>query len=212
MRKTVLTLSMVAVASVPAQQPTAAPAGPWAAPAGWTIKTDGGAAAADTKFQSMGQGFHVTAGPAAIYYRATDQATGNFTVKATFGQRTRPATGHSEAFGVFFGGTDIADNAKQQYFYLVVRDDGSYYFAHRAGGDVHPVVPWTANDAVKKAAENGSATNEVAVKITADSVHMMVNGTQVKALSRKGLMTDGQFGLRVNHGLNVHIANFGMQQ
>jgi hypothetical protein len=205
----IIAFSLFAAASLAAQAPAA---GPWAAPTGWTIQTEGGAAPAETKFQTMGPGFHVTSGPAAIYYRSADQAKGNFTLKATFGQRTKPATGHSEAYGVFFGGTDIADGAKQQYYYLVVRDDGSYYFAHRAGTAVHPVVPWTANDAVKKAAENGSATNEVAVRVTADSVHMMVNGTQVKALSRKGFITDGQIGLRVNHGLNVHIANFGMQQ
>jgi hypothetical protein len=212
MRSIAVSLTILTAASLAGQQPAAAPATPWAAPAGWTIKTDGAAAPADTKFQTMGPGFHVTSGPAALYYRVADQAKGDFTLKATFGQRTKPATGHSEAYGVFFGGTDVGDNAKQQYYYLVVRDDGSYYFAHRAGAEVHPVVPWAASDAVKKAAENGSATNEVSVKVTADSVHMMVNGTQVKALSRKGFVTDGQFGLRVNHGLNVHIANFGLQQ
>lgn len=219
MRATVLALTLVSAASLAAQQPAPAATGAaWAPPPGWTIKLDvkdEAKPAADTKFQTMGAGFHVTSGPAAIYYRASDMATGAYTVKATFGQRTKPAMGHSEAYGVFVGGIDLTDNAKQQYLYLVVRDNGMFYVAHRAGGDVHKVVDWTANDAVKKAAENGSATNEVAIQVTTDSVHMLVNSQQVKSFAKsqmQGFKTDGQYGLRVNHGLNVHIANFGMQQ
>jgi hypothetical protein len=218
MRSTVLTLTILSTATLAAQQPAAAPAAPWTSPAGWTVHLDAkdaGKAPADTKFQTMGQGFHVTSGPAAIYYRASDQAKGNYTVKATFGQRTKPAMGHSEAYGVFIGGTNVTDAAKQQYMYLVVRDNGMFYVAHRAGPDVHPMVPWTAHDAVKKAAENGSATNEVAMQVAADSLHMMVNGQRVKSFAKTelhGFVTDGQFGMRVNHGLNVHIANFGVQQ
>ena len=199
-----------------AAQQKAPDAAAWAPPAGWTVWTDAkdsSKSAADTKFVTMGAGFHVTSGPAAIYYNSSHTATGMFTVKATFGQRTRPAMGHSEAYGVFVGGSNLRDNAKQSYLYLVVRDDGMFYVAHRAGANVHKVSDWSANDAVKKAAENGSATNEVAIQVAADSVHMMVNGQKVKSIAKTaGFITDGQYGLRVNHGLNVHIGNFGMQQ
>lgn len=53
------------------------------------------------------------------------------------------------------------------------------------------------------------------IRVTADSVAMTVNGATVKAFARrelKGFNTDGQYGLRVNHGLNVHIGNFGLQK
>jgi hypothetical protein len=207
-----LSLAIFTAATLAAQQPAA----PWAAPAGWTIMTDGGAAIADTKFQTMGPGFHVTSGPAAIYFKSGDVAKGNYTVKATFGQRVRPSMGHPEAYGVFIGGSDLTDPAKQQYMYLVVRDDGMFYIAHRAGKDVHKINgEWAANDAVVKANDKGAATNEVAIQVTADGVNMMVNGKTVKAFSKgdlRGFVTDGQYGFRVNHMLNVHIANFGMSQ
>jgi len=219
MRSSVIAISLVAASSLTAQTPAPAPAvapAAWTQPAGWTIQLDAKDAAktaADTKFQTMGPGFHVTSGPAAIYYRASDMAKGAYTVKATFGQRVRPAMGHPEAYGVFIGGADLADNGKQSYLYLVVRDDGMFYVAHRAGADVHKISDWSANDAVKKADDKGSASNEVAIQVTADSLFMMVNGQKVKAIAKGGMVrTDGQFGLRVNHGLNVHIGNFGMSQ
>lgn len=214
MRSTTLALSILSAAALAAQQPSAAPSGQWAAPAGWTVKPDGGAAAAETKFQTMGPGFHVTSGPAAIYYRASDVATGNFTVKATFGQRTHPSMGHPEAYGVFAGGMDL-DKPSQQYMYLEVREDGKYFVAHRAGDQVHKIVDWEASDAVKKANEAGAATNEVGIRVATDSVHMMVNGVTVKSFAKKdlhGFVTDGTYGFRVNHMLNVHVANFGMSQ
>ena len=52
-------------------------------------------------------------------------------------------------------------------------------------------------------------------QVAADAVNLMVNGTTVKSFKKSelhGFNTDGQFGLRLNHGLNVHIANFGMTQ
>ena len=215
MRRTVVTLAFVAFSPLAAQQPAAAAPMP---PDGWTIRLDAkdsSKSAADTKFVTMGQGFHVTSGPAAVYYNAKDVATGAYTVRASFGQRSAPAMGHPEAYGVFVGGSQMIDNAKQQYLYLVVRGDGMYYVAHRAGPDVHPIVPWTANDAVKKQNEAGAVTNEVAIRVTADSVLMVVNGQNVKSFAKSdmhGFNTDGQYGFRVNHGLNVHIGNFGLQK
>src|SRR5689334_14811814 len=113
MRVSIVALAILSAGSLAAQ----APAAEWSVPAGWTIKLDDASAKpAETKFQTMGQGFHVTSGPAAIYYRAEDQAKGAYTVKATFGQRVAPAMGHPEAMGVFIGGSNLDDAAKQQYF------------------------------------------------------------------------------------------------
>ena len=221
MRRKFFTLTLVA-AAVPlsAQGPAASPA-PTTPPAGWVIRLDAKDSAqkeADTHFVTMGQGFHVTsapAGPAAIYYGVKDMATGSYTVRASFGQRTKPAMGHSEGYGVFVGGSMLNDYSKQQYLYFLVQDDGRYFVAHRAGGDVHKIVDWTANDAVKKANEAGAVSNDVALRVTPDSVTMLVNGAAVKAFAKSemhGFNTDGQYGFRVNHMLNVHISNFGIQR
>lgn len=208
-----LTLTLTA-ASLAAQQPAAQP---WAPPTGWIVRLDPQdttKAPADTRFVTMGTGFHVTSGPAAIYYRTDASAKGAYTVRATFGQRVAPSTGHAEAYGVFIGGSDLSDYGKQQYLYLLARGNGMFYVAHRAGPEVHPIVPWTAHDAVKKQNEAGSVTNEVAIQVAVDSVHLLVNAQRVKSFAKTemyGFNTDGLYGLRVNHGLNVHIANFGMQ-
>jgi hypothetical protein len=123
--------------------------------------------------------------------------------------------GHPEAMGVFIGGSNLEDAAKQQYFYFEVRGDGKIFVAHRAGAEVHKIVDWADNTAAKKQDEKGAMSNELAMQVTADSVHMMVNGQRVKSFAKSelhGFNTDGQYGLRVIHMLNVHISNFGMSQ
>lgn len=185
-------------------------------PAGWTLRLDDKAAARytvdDTRFEAMGPGYHVTSGPAAIYYNPKDQAKGSFTASASFGQRVAPS--HPEAYGLFVGGTAL-DTKEQQYLYFIVRGTGEFYVAHRAGTEVHPVVPWTASDAVKKQDDKGAVTNALAIQVTADSVHMLANGQRVKSFAKSGMQgfkTDGQVGFRVNHNLNVHIGGFEVKQ
>jgi hypothetical protein len=188
----------------------------WTAPAGWTIKTDKvDQKAADTKFQTMGQGYHVTSGPAAIYYKAENQTKGSFTTSASFGVRNGGSMGHPEAYGLFIGGSDLSDAAKQQYFYFLVRGDGKYFVAHRAGAEVHKIVDWTESDAVKKENAQGGVSQALSFQVTADSVHMSANGSRVKSFAKSelhGFNTDGQVGLRVNHMLNLHIGGFEVKQ
>lgn len=47
--------------------------------------------------------------------------------------------------------------------------------------------------------------NDLVVEATADRVDMWVGGTRVLHAGRDELPTDGTVGLRVNHGLNLHI-------
>ena len=185
----------------------------WSMPAGWTITMDNaGGNPADTKFQIMGQGFHVTSGnsAAALYYKE-GQTAGSFTTTATFGVRNGGTMGHPEGYGIFIGGTDLSDKAKQQYFYFLVRGDGKFFVAHRAGAEVHKIVDWTENAAVQKSNEQGASRQALSFQVTTDSVHMSANGTRVKSFARSelhGFKTDGQVGLRVNHALNLHIGAF----
>lgn len=48
---------------------------------------------------------------------------------------------------------------------------------------------------------------DLVVEATADRVDMWVGGTRVLHAGRDELPTDGTVGLRVNHGLNLHIAS-----
>ena len=117
---------------------------------------------------------------------------------------------HAEAFGLFTGGRELSDAAKQTYLYFEVRQDGMYYIAHRSGANVHKLVDWTASPAIHKFDDTPNATNDLAIKVAADSVRFFVNNTQVNAVPRSGMSGDesGDVGLRVNHNLSVHVASF----
>jgi hypothetical protein len=165
----------------------------------------------DTKMVAMGPGFHVTSGPAAIYYDPKNaQKNAPFTISATFGQRVAPK--YPEAYGLFLGGKELDDAAKQTYVYFLVRGTGEYFIAHRAGAEVHKIVNWTKSDAVKVQDDKGAATNALSVAAGPDSVRFFVNGTQVHAITRTEISdVSGDAGLRVNHNLNVHVAGFGIK-
>ena len=176
-------------------------------PAGWMGRTDrDNAKLSDAKFEKMGTGFHVTSGPAAIYWK-DNNVTGPFTTSATFTQTKAPE--HPEAYGVFFMGKDLT-TPTQNYAYILVRGDGKVMVKHRAGKDVHTIIDWTENAAVHKQDAAGKATNTLTVDASkADSVRLRVNGTQVAAIEGGHLGgTDGAVGLRVNHNLDVHVADF----
>lgn len=221
MRKTIVTLALLATASpllAQAKQqaadkdPTNKVAG-GAAPAGWQIRLDDkdsrrGMTSADTKFVAMGDGYHVTSGPAALYYSPKDQLKGQYAVSATFTQTKAPT--HPEAYGVFAGGSHLADST-QQYIYFLVRGDGKYLINHRAGSAVHKIIDWTADPAVVSQDASGKATNALTIHVAADSVHFIANGKLVKAFSKAemhGFALEGQAGLRVNHNLDVHVSGF----
>jgi hypothetical protein len=209
LRRSLTTLSLVALAAAPlaaqgADDPTKKVAGSTPLPAGWSGRTDRASdKLTDAKFVKMGPGFHVTSGPAAIYWSASQSVNGPFVASTTITQTKAPT--HPEAYGIFFGGKGL-DGADQSYFYFLVRGDGKYIVNHRAGSEVHKLVPWTDNAAVKKQDAAGKATNTLTVDASKpDSVRLLVNGTQVTALKAAA---DGIVGLRVNHNLDVHVADF----
>lgn len=176
-------------------------------PAGWSGRTDRpNAKLEEAKFVTMGSGYHVTSGPAAIYWK--DRVTGPFVASATFTQTKAPM--HPEAYGLFFMGNNL-EGAQQSYAYLIVRGDGKFMVRHRASnGDLHTIVDWTENPAVHKADANGKATNTLKIDASRpDSVRLSVNGSQVAALPAAHVgNTDGAVGLRINHNLDVHVSDF----
>jgi hypothetical protein len=214
MRRSFIAVSLLVLAAVPlaAQMKEKDPdkkAEGGALPAGWTGRTDrDNAQLSDAKFVAMGTGYHVTSGPAAIYWKDGD-VKGPFTASATFTQTKAPA--HPEAYGLFFMGRNLV-TPEQNYAYLLVRGDGKVMVKHRAGKDVHTIIDWTASDAVKKQDANGKATNTLTVDASRpDSVRLLVNGTQIAAMAGSHMgSTDGAVGLRVNHNLDVHIADFAI--
>jgi hypothetical protein len=177
---------------------------------GWKARFDRAEAKPEqVSFTRMGKGYHVTAGPAAVYYDAKSTARGNYTVSGSFTQTKAPT--HPEAYGLFAGGQNLT-GAAPSYIYFVVRGDGKYLVKHRANAtEVHTLVDWTASPALKAAGPDGKATNALQIRVAADSVRFVANGTPVAAVSRKeaGTMA-GVAGVRVNHNLDVHVDGFAV--
>lgn len=182
-------------------------------PEGWSQRLDDKDASKSANFVTMGKGFHVTSGGAAIYYKAEDATdNGPYSIMANFRQATKNVGHgpHGEAFGLFVGGRNLSDPATETYLYFEVRQDGMFLINHRSGTTVHKLVDWTANPAIVKFDDKPNASNDLQIKVGADSVRFLVNEQEVHALPRDGMTKDlsGQAGLRVNHNLSVHIANY----
>jgi hypothetical protein len=147
-------------------------------------------------------------GPSAVLFNPTIVATGAYRAAATFSQ-TR-ATPHPEAYGLIIGGKDL-DRDEQDYLYFLVRQDGKFLVKHRAGAETRTLIDWTAHQAVRAIDAAGTVTNALSVDVLPDAVRFVANGVEVQRLPRSGgPNTDGMVGLRINHNLDVHIADFAV--
>jgi hypothetical protein len=178
------------------------------APKGWMVRADRSTSASDPdgagaiKFVTMGTGFHATNPQAAVYWNPANTASGNYTVKGTF-TLVKPS-GHTNYYGLVFGGSDL-EGAKQSYTYFLVAQDGSWLVKHRSGDAATDVLPKAPSDAVKKPGADGKSTNALEVRVGADKIDYVVNGTVVGSSPKSAAKTDGIYGIRVNHLLEVHI-------
>src|ERR1700730_17930128 len=187
------------------------------APKGWKVRGDHSADASDPdaagaiKFVVSGTGFHATNPMAAVYWNPANTATGNYTLKGTF--KLIKSSGYDEYYGLIFGGNGL-EAAMQSYLYFMVTDDGTYLIKRREGSSTQGVSPKTASPAVKKPDASGTATNDLEVRVKADKVDFVINGTVVTSLPKTGAAakTDGIYGMRINHQLDVQIDGFGMSK
>lgn len=174
-------------------------------PTGWMSRTDNDKAA-EFKFAAMGNGWHVTTGPASVFWRNTDRVTGDFHASATLIQTKAPT--HPEAYGLIFGG-DALNGQAQKYTYFLVRGDGKFLVKSRNGAETSNVTSgWMDNAAIVKADAAGKASNKLEIVATGDKVSFMANGTQVYEMTATPAQINGIVGLRINHNLDVHVDNF----
>jgi hypothetical protein len=186
-------------------------------PPGWRVRTDVNRRTgqpgdlANVKFANMGTGgMHTTVGPAAIYWRDADTASGNYHVVATLTQMK--ATPHREGFGIFMGGRSLADSAQTYTYFLVSPLSGEFTIRRRTGATTAAVVDWTSNAAVVKADSAGKADNELSVAVRDGKASFLVNGKEVYAGDAAGLDVRGVVGYRVNHNLDVHLGALGIHK
>jgi hypothetical protein len=197
---------MLALAAVPALFSQA--------PKGWKVRVDASMTATDPdasgsiKFVTMGTGFHATNPRAAVYWNPANTATGNYTLKGTF--TLMKPSGHTNYYGLVFGGSDL-EGAQQKYVYFVVAQDGTWLIKQRDGGNT-PEIAKGPNAAVKMPDASGKSTNALEVRVTANKIDYVVNGTVVHSTPKSGATakTDGIYGIRINHLLEVHIDGFAV--
>ncbi len=161
---------------------------------------------ADIFFVNMTPGWHITTGPAAIFYHPELRARGSYTMETTIhlfdpGERR-------EAYGVFMGGRNL-DGDEITYDYFLLRNTGEFLIKRRSGAETPIIQDWTASDAVNTFGPDteSSVENHLQVDVREETVTFSVNGTEVASVPRDQVMTNGIVGLRINHALNVHVSD-----
>lgn len=184
-------------------------------PQGWKVRVDRSTSATDPdgagaiKFTTQGSGFHADNPQAAVYWNPANKASGTYTLKGTF--TLMKPSGHTNYYGLIFGGSDL-EGANQKYIYFVVAQNGTWLIKTRDGQSTGNVSAKTPSDAVKKPDDTGKSTNTLEVRVGADKIDYVVNGQVVTSTPKSGATasTDGIYGIRINHLLEVQIDNFGL--
>jgi hypothetical protein len=156
-------------------------------------------------FVQMGTGFHATNPQAAVFWNPANTMSGAYTLKSTF-TLIKPS-GHTNYYGLVFGGSGL-EGPSQNYLYFLVAQDGTWLVKHRADDTTtHDVAPKTPNAAIQKPGADGKSINTLEVHVGADKVDFLVNGTIVHSAPKTGMLakTDGIYGVRINHLLEVHV-------
>ena len=179
------------------------------APKGWKMRVDRSTSASDPdgsggiSFVTSGAGFHATNPQAAVYWNPANTAAGAYTLKGTF--TLMKPSGHTNYYGLIFGGSDL-EGPQQKYLYFVVAQNGTWLIKRRDGdASTDTVAPKTPSDAVKKPDGSGKSTNALEVRVGADKIDFVVNGQVVHSMPKNGLKTDGIYGIRINHLLEVQV-------
>jgi hypothetical protein len=185
-------------------------------PKGWLVRADRSTSATDPdaagniKFTTAGSGFHAVTPQAAVFWEPATTASGSYSLKGTF-TLNRPS-GHTNYYGLVFGGNDLG-GPRQSYFYFLVAQDGSWLLKRREG-EATQDVGRAVNAAVKRPDATGKSVNALEVRAGADKTEYFVNGTLVTTTPKTGptAKTDGLYGIRVNHLLDVQIDGFGLSR
>lgn len=206
----------------PQEDPSRKVAGGGIMAAGWKGRVDPQNAAKgetvnDSKFEMKGTTFNLTIGPPAIYWNPAHTASGNYTVKATF-REPKQMYNHAHPYGVFIGGTNLESDA-MSYLYCSAYGTGTYIVRGFSGAkpiQFSPRKP-VPHEAINKFAADGSVTNEIGIRVSADKVECLVNGTAVGSFAKADVVgdgklasTDGVYGLRASHNVDIIVTNFGM--
>jgi len=186
-----------------------------AAPAGWKLRIDQSTQASDPdgsgriSFTAADGGYRAVTPQAAIFWQPMASATGAYTLKGTFA--LNEPSNHTNYYGLVFGGRNL-DGAAQSYTYFTVAQDGTWLIKQRQGDVASNVAPRGTNPAVRRPDGSGKSTNALEVRVGASNVDFVVNGTTVHSMPKAAVATDGLYGMRVNHFLNVTVTGLAVSR
>ena len=208
-----------------AQDSTRAVAGGGIQVAGWQGKIDAreaerGSTINDTKLVKEGDALHATTGPATSYWNPENEATGDYTVRATFREPSYMALNdHPHPFGLFIGGSDM-EGDQPKYLYCMAYGNGN--FIVRGFGP----EPFQLNgrrgeshDAVNKGESGQPVTQEIALSVKGDRVECAINGTTVGSYPKSEVVqagrlssTDGVYGIRLGHNTEAVVTGLTIEK
>ncbi len=215
--KRLLTLTLVSIFATAA-------ASAQTVPTGWKQRIDKSTSASDpdaagtVKIVTAGSGFHVETPSAAVFWKPGNTASGTYTLKGTF--TLNKPSGHTNFYGLIFGGSAL-EGADQKYTYFMVAQNGAWLVKTRSGASTTAAFKGlegagrngaVVNAAVKKPDESGKSVNTLEVRVGADKVDFVVNGTVVHSAPKSELNTDGIWGFRSNHLLDVNVEGLGVSK
>ena len=180
-------------------------------PEGWRMRVDRSEQGEDPDDRpdlhvvTKGKGFQVTGGPAGTFWQPSQTASGNYTATATF-TLIKPS-GHTNYYGLIFGGSGL-EGTSQAYTYFLVAQDGSYIIRKRSGETVTDVQRSTSHAAVKRPDATARSTNALELRVAGGAVSYVINGTVVHTSPKGAVNTEGIVGVRVNHLLDVLVEDF----
>jgi len=169
----------------------------------------------DSKFSAVDGGFRLSVGPAGNFWNDANVASGDYEVTATFKEHKMESS-HPHSYGIFIGGADLESDT-ETLLYCIVYGNGTYSVKTFHGSNVTTIVNREAHSALRSADANGESTNEIGWRVHGGTAACVVNGTEVKSFARSEIVgadklvsTDGVYGIRVSHNLELTVSGLRM--
>jgi hypothetical protein len=189
---------------------------------GWMGRIDAGATRQgrtinDSRLAAEGAGLRATIGPAVTYWNAANTASGDYSVKATFLEpKFMNRNDHPHSYGIFIGGNDMGTDA-MSLVYCVTYGDGTM-LVRGFGPAVFTIFRTGPNAAVHKAAAvDQPVTQDIEWRVRGNRAECVINGTVAAGYDKTELIgtgklksTDGVFGLRFSHNVDVIVTGLGL--
>ncbi|HEY3886163.1 MAG TPA: hypothetical protein VGL62_13185 [Vicinamibacterales bacterium] len=192
------------------QQPKRTPMGTGKLPDAWKLRFDDPSAKPnEVVVEQKKDALVVTSGPAAIYYKASMRASGDYDLSAVVSQIK--TTERPEGYGLFIAGADLTKPDGRATLFLV-RQDGMYSIRGETGsGDTKAIIDWSVARPIHE--PSGMKTsNTLAIRARGNELSFLIDGTEVHHLTRAEAGGDGIAGIRVGQDLQVQVTKLTLKK